>query len=269
MKKEFFSQLEKILYETDERRKFAEFKHFYEDFKAFKFDFDFKQKALLKSTLRPNLRIKEALKMRRVRTLSSNEALAKMLHSIAHIEFCAINLALDSTYRFRGLERCYYEDWLEVADEEIKHFNLLKQALNELGFEYGDFEVHINLENALQATAHSLKLRMGVVHRGLEARGLDANPFVVAKLDSTKHAIKPFLREILAIILRDEITHVQKGDKWWRFAKDEKDDFIALCKAYEQFSLAGKVLNKTARLQAGFEESELASLEVFYQRQKP
>ena len=107
MKKEFFSQLEKILYETDERHKFAEFKHFYEDFKAFKFDFDFGQKALLKSTLRPNLRIKEALKIRRVRTLSSNEALAKMLHSIAHIEFCAINLALDSTYRFRGLERCY------------------------------------------------------------------------------------------------------------------------------------------------------------------
>lgn len=266
MKKEFFTKLEEILYSKDFQFKFDEFRHFYDDFKSSCFVFDFDRTVLLKDSLQPNLRIKEPMKIRRVRKLGSKQALAKMIHSIAHIEFCAINLALDSAYRFRGLEMSYYKDWLEVADEEIKHFCLLKQALNELGFKYGDFEVHINLENALKATAHSLKLRMGVVHRGLEARGLDANPFVVEKLNSTNHSIKPFLREILDLILKDEIAHVQKGDKWWRFAKEEKDDFIKLCKTYKQFNLAGRVLNKEARLKAGFDELELERLESFYQQ---
>ena len=262
MKRAFFKEVGGILYAKE--AKFEAFANFYEDFKSDKFEFDFQSKVLLQSTLSENLRVREPMKMRRVSKINSNEALAKMLHSIAHIEFCAINLALDSAYRFRGLERAYYSDWLEVAEDEIKHFSLLRQALNELGFEYGDFEVHMNLENALQATANSLKLRMGVVHRGLEARGLDANPFVLAKLENTNHALKPFLREILGIILRDEITHVAKGDKWWRFAKDESDDFITLCKDFSKFSLAGKVLNKAARLKAGFDEAELSRLEGFY-----
>lgn len=262
MKKAFFAELERILYAKE--RKFEAFRHFYEDFKSGNFDFDFESKVLLKSTLSEHLCVKEPLKIRRARTLNSDKALAKMLHSIAHIEFSAVNLALDSAYRFRWLEPSFYRDWLEVADDEITHFSLLEKALNELGFKYGDFEVHTNLEDALQATAHSLKFRMGVVHRGLEARGLDANPFVVAKLEGTNHALKPFLREILAVILKDEITHVAKGDKWWRYAKDESDDFIALCKGFERFLLAGKVLNKAARLKAGFDESELAKIEAFY-----
>ncbi len=264
MKKAFFTGLERILYAKE--AKFEAFKHFYEDFKGGKFYFDFESKVLLQSTLSENLHIKEPLKIRRASSLNSDKALAKMLHSIAHIEFSAVNLALDSAYRFRGLEPAFYRDWLEVADEEITHFSLLERALNELGFKYGDFEVHTNLEDALQATAHSLKLRMGVVHRGLEARGLDANPFVVAKLEGINHALKPFLREVLAVILRDEITHVAKGDKWWRYARGESDDFIALCKDFERFLLAGKVLNKEARLKAGFDEDELTRLDDFYRQ---
>ena len=75
----------------------------------------------------------------------------------------------------------FYKDWLEVAKDEMKHFKLLNQALEELNFEYGSFEAHENLEDALKATKNSLKYRMGVVHRGLEAKGLDANPFVLKK----------------------------------------------------------------------------------------
>lgn len=266
MKKEFFSHLEKILYETDNERKFAEFRHFYDDFQCEAFEFDFERKALLKDFLPANLRVKAPMKIRRVRHISSNEALAKMLHSLAHIEFCAIHLALDSAYRFRGLEFRFYKDWIEVADDEIKHFQLLEKALNEIGFAYADFEAHDNLQAALNATTHSLKYRMGVVHRGLEARGLDANPFVVRKLQNTTHPLKPFLEEILELILRDEITHVRKGDAWWKFAKDENDDFITLCKEFNKFSLAGKVLNKEARRKAGFDESEFARLEEFYRQ---
>lgn len=264
MKKEFFSHLEKILYEANNERKFAEFWHFYDDFKCGAFEFDFEQRAILRDFLPPNLRVKAPMKIRRVRQLTSNEALAKMLHSLAHIEFCAIHLALDSAYRFRGLEMRFYKDWVEVVDDEIKHFQLLEKALNEIGFAYADFEAHDNLQAALKATTHSLKYRMGVVHRGLEARGLDANPFVVKKLQGTTHPLKPFLEEILELILRDEITHVRKGDAWWRFAKDDNDDFIALCKEFKRFSLAGKVLNKEARRKAGFDEGEFTRLEAFY-----
>lgn len=266
MKKEFFTHLEKILYCLDNERKFAEFGHFYDDFKCLHFEFDFESRVALKDTLPLNLRLKAPMKIRRVRKISSNEALAKMLHSLAHIEFCAINLALDSAYRFRGLEFAFYKDWLEVANDEIKHFKLLESALNEMGFKYTDFEAHDNLEAALKATAHSLKYRMGVVHRGLEARGLDANPFVVKKIQGTTHSLKPFLEETLALILKDEISHVHKGDVWWKFAKDDNDDFLELCKDFKQFSLAGKVLNKEARLKAGFDESEFTRLEVFYQQ---
>lgn len=216
--KPYFTAIEGILYERDLKAKFEKFAHFYEDFKSLKFSFDFEREVLLDSTLPPNLRVKEPVKIRRVKSPSSDEALAKMLHSIAHIEFCAVNLALDSAYRFRDLPREFYAEWLEVADEEIKHFRLLERGLNELGFAYGDFAVHLNLLDALNATAHSLKYRMGVVHRGLEAKGLDANPFVVAKLQGSNHKIKPYLIEILGIILNDEIKHVRKGDKWWLYA---------------------------------------------------
>lgn len=268
MKKEFFSHLEQILYEADNECKFAKFQHFYDDFKSGCFEFDFERERLLKDFLPANLRVKVPMKIRRVRQVCSNEALAKMLHSLAHIEFCAIHLALDSAYRFRGLEFSFYKDWVEVADDEIKHFKLLERALNEMGYKYTDFEAHDNLQAALNATAQSLKYRMGVVHRGLEARGLDANPFVVKKLQSTIHPLKPFLEEILAVILSDEITHVRKGDIWWKFAKDENDDFIALCTKFDKFSLAGKVLNKEARTQAGFDENEFARLENFYSQRK-
>lgn len=268
MKKEFFSHLERILYEADNERKFGEFRHFYDDFQCGRFEFDFQSKARLKDFLPANLRVKAPMKIRRVRQVSSNEALAKMLHSLAHIEFCAIHLALDSAYRFRGLELSFYKDWVEVADDEIKHFELLKRALNEMGYEYTDFEAHDNLQAALNATAHSLKYRMGVVHRGLEARGLDANPFVVKKLQGTTHPLKPFLEEILAVILNDEITHVRKGNAWWKFAKDDEDDFIALCAEFDKFALAGKVLNKEARRKAGFDESEFARIEAFYTHRK-
>lgn len=268
MKKEFFANLSKILYNNDTQDKFQAFFDFYDDFKSENLIFDHENEVLLKDNLHPSLSVKKAIKMRRVSTLKSNEALAKMLHSIAHIEFSAINLALDSAYRFRFLPRNYYKDWLEVADDEIKHFNLLEKALNELGYKYSDFAVHDNLESALKATATSLKYRMAVVHRGLEARGLDANPFVVKKLQNYPHSLKTFLEQILKIILDDEITHVHKGDIWWKFAKDDEDDFLQICKDFKEFSLAGKILHRQARKEVGFSEEELNELEAFYSQKR-
>lgn len=265
MKKEFFSCLEQILYEDDIETKFKAFDNFYDDFKKGNFIFNMQAKSLFKQNSQKNLKILHPTRIRRPKQANSTQALAKIIHSITHIEFSAINLALDASYRFKNLPLEFYKDWLEVANEEIKHFKLLTSSLTELGYTYGSFAAHDNLENALKATKNSLAYRMGVVHRGLEAKGLDANPFVVAKLESSNHPIKNLLKEILHIILEDEIKHVSKGDYWWKYAK-ESEDFIKLCYKFKQFTLTGKKLNVKARLQAGFSEEELKKLENFYSK---
>ena len=51
------------------------------------------------------------------RRLGSSEGRAALVHAIAHIEFNAINLALDAVCRFPGMPRQYYFDWLSVAED--------------------------------------------------------------------------------------------------------------------------------------------------------
>ena len=264
MQREFFSDLEQILYEKEMGVKFEKFEHFYENFKGGGFFFNADHPSIFRPNSHEKIRLLHPTRLRRPKFANSHKALAKLIHSIAHIEFSAINLALDACYRFKNLPLAFYEDWLEVACDEMRHFKLLNLALKELGFEYGSFPAHDNFEEALRATKDSLKFRMGVVHRGLEAKGLDANPFIVKKLQSSPHPIRPLLEEILGTILRDEIRHVQKGDLWWKFAKDEREDFIALCEKFKKFNLAGKKLNTKARLAAGFEAGELEQIAKFY-----
>ncbi|BEK36885.1 ferritin-like domain-containing protein [Campylobacter coli] len=264
MQTEFFNRLEKILYEQNIDNKFENFSTFYDDFKSQKLIFNHEQASIFKTNTNPNLKLLHPTRIRRPKFVNSTHSLAKIIHSIAHIEFSAINLALDASYRFKSLPQQFYIDWLEVADEEIKHFKLLNTALHELGYKYGDFAIHDNLEVALEATKDCLNLRMGVVHRGLEAKGLDANPFVVAKLESSNHPIKSLLKDTLGIILNDEIKHVKKGDNWWKFSNQNNYDFIEICKMFNQFSLAGKKLNIKARIEAGFSQAECEAIAQFY-----
>ncbi|ELE7545591.1 ferritin-like domain-containing protein [Campylobacter jejuni] len=264
MQKEFFQELQDILYEKNITIKFHSFQNFYEDFKSRKFIFNHEHQSIFKKNTSQQITLLHPTRIRSPKFLNSTHALAKIIHSVAHIEFNAINLALDASYRFKNLPLQFYYDWLEVADEEIKHFKLLNSALEELGYKYGDFPVHDNLESALEATKDSLSFRMGIVHRGLEAKGLDANPFVVQKLQSSNHSIKNLLMEYLEIILNDEIKHVKKGDTWWKFANQNKYNFIELCKTFKQFSLAGKKLNIQARIKAGFTQEECEVIEKFY-----
>ncbi|EGK8022150.1 ferritin-like domain-containing protein [Campylobacter lari] len=264
MKRNFFEKLEKILYHKDIFKKIELFNEFYENFKSNLYDFNHSHEAIICEN--SQVKILHPMKIRRPKEANSTLSLAKILHSVAHIEYSAINLALDASYRFKNLPLKFYQDWLEVADEEIKHFLLLEKTLNELGFKYGDFHAHDNLEKALFLTKDNLTHRMGIVHRGLEAKGLDANPFVLEKLNTTNHPIKSLFSEIFTIILNDEIKHVNKGDFWWNYAKNENDNYLDLCAKYKEFNLLGKVYNKTARIQAGFNENELQELDNFYNK---
>lgn len=200
-------------------------------------------------------------KIRRPKHIKSIESLAKLLHSITHIEYSAIDLALDAIYRFRKLPTAYYEDWLEVALQEGSHFELLRNALNKLGYEYGDFEVHTQLFDASKATPN-LNERMALLHRGLEASGLDSNPFVVKKIKAFDHYLQKPLLQIFERILNDEIDHVRKGDRWWRFVcqNASPQSYIELLKRFQAFRPNTKILNFDARLQAGFSLDELMLL---------
>jgi len=111
------------------------------------------------------------------RRLGSREGHAAMIHAITHIEFNAINLALDAAHRFADMPRAYYADWLRVAAEEAIHFTLLNQHLASLGYRYGDFAAHDGLWEMAQKTTHDPLLRMALVPRVLEARGLDATGY--------------------------------------------------------------------------------------------
>ena len=210
--------------------------------------------------VKPELVLPKLVPKRRMDTL---EGRAGLLHSLAHIEFNAMNLALDAIWRFPNMPKEYYEDWLKVAKEEAYHFSLVDEHLHSLGFAYGDFPAHNSLWEMVERTTDSVIARMALVPRTMEARGLDAVPMIRDRFKQIKDARAV---EVLEIILNDEIGHVLIGNRWFNFlcAKDN----LSPISAYRE--LAGKYrapvlkgpFNIEARKQAGFTNEELALLGV-------
>jgi uncharacterized ferritin-like protein (DUF455 family) len=192
------------------------------------------------------------------------EGLAALLHAIAHIEFNAINLALDAAWRFDGMPRAFHEDWLRVAAEEAYHFTLLREHLATLGHAYGDFPAHDNLWQMCEKTAGDIVARMALVPRTLEARGLDATPQIQHKLRlaGTPAALRAV--DILEIILRDEVGHVAIGNHWYRqLCRERGLDPVAHYGELVQRYAAPKLhppFNEAARRRAGFSDEEIAYL---------
>ena len=194
----------------------------------------------------------------------TREGLAALLHAVTHIEFNAINLALDAVWRFSGMPRAYYLDWLKVAAEEAQHFSLLRAHLQAMGYDYGDFPAHTGLWDMTRKTEGDLLARMALVPRTLEARGLDATPPMQAKLRKvgTPDALRAV--DILDVILRDEIGHVAIGNHWYRQLCAQRGlepvaTYALLARQYEAPRLKGP-LNLEARRRAGFDDAELALL---------
>ncbi|RZI82792.1 MAG: ferritin-like domain-containing protein [Rubrivivax sp.] len=186
---------------------------------------------------------------------------AALIHAICHIEFNAINLALDAVWRFPNMPAAYYLDWLRVAGEEALHFSLLREHLQSLGHDYGDFDAHDGLWAMCEKTSGDILARMALVPRTLEARGLDATPLIQAKLT---RAGDPRAVEILDIILRDEIGHVAIGNHWFHHlcqarGLDTVQLYPSLVTQYEAPRLKPPY-NEAARKAAGFTEAEMAFL---------
>jgi len=195
----------------------------------------------------------------------TREGLAILVHAITHIEYSAIDLALDAVYRFPQMPMAYKKDWLIVAEDEIRHYAMLASLLDELGYSYGDFPVHCGLFDAAGHTAHSVLERMAIIPRYYEASGLDVNPQIAKKLDNKrKNPQVKQLIEALDIIYQEEIEHVYKGDKWFKYLCREKGlDETVYFEILENYKLLKKHrphINVNARKEAGFTCEEIVKL---------
>ncbi|MCK5901678.1 MAG: ferritin-like domain-containing protein [Cocleimonas sp.] len=195
------------------------------------------------------------------RKLNSAQGRAHLIHAVTHIEFNAINLALDAVYRFQAMPSSFYIDWLKVASEEAYHFSLLRQRLEDMGYYYGQFPAHNGLWEMTVKTDHDVLIRMALVPRVLEARGLDVTPDM---MDRLAMAGDHQTVDILKIILRDEIGHVAIGSRWYHYccqqkAIDPEAMFQSLIMEYMGAPLRAPFYTE-ARLQAGFSQKELDEL---------
>ncbi|PVZ71678.1 ferritin-like domain-containing protein [Pelagibaculum spongiae] len=191
------------------------------------------------------------------RSLGSEEGRIGLIHSLAHIEFNAINLALDAICRFSGMPDPYYSDWLEVAREEAEHFLMLREHLRRYGRDYGDLPAHGGLWRMAMDTAHDPMHRMALVPRLMEARGLDVTPGIIKKLTSIGEME---LVASLQRILDDEIGHVEVGNRWYGWLCRQRElnplatfkELLSTCPV----SIRGP-FNEAARLEAGFTKEEM------------
>lgn len=179
-----------------------------------------------------------------------------LLHAVCHIELNAIDLAWDIVARFgENMPKDFIHDWVKVADDEARHFHLLHSRLNDLGADYGDLPAHDGLWQAALDTRHDLAARLAIVPMVLEARGLDVTPPMIERLlaagdEKSAHCLK--------VIYQDEISHVESGQKWFKFIcmqqnVNAKTHYHKLVKEHFKGHLKPP-FNKEARDLAGFDQ---------------
>ena len=197
------------------------------------------------------------------RRLGSDEGKAALMHAVAHIEFNAINLALDMALRFgHGPEFKneddiikFLGDWISVAADEARHFQLISDYLETLGYAYGDFKAHNGLWEAAKDTNSDVSARLAIAPMVLEARGLDVTPQMIERFRKIND---PMAVTILSTILEEEVPHVACGTKWFHYfsAIRGKDSEIYFQQQVRAF-FKGKIkppFNVSARKKAGLLE---------------
>lgn len=208
---------------------------------------------------KPELVLPRNLPRRRLGTI---EGRAALIHAVCHIEFNAINLAWDAIYRFQDMPQEYYNNWLQVAYEEAKHFSLLHDYLIELGYKYGSFPAHNGLWELAVDTDYDVLVRMALVPRIMEARGLDVTPAMIKKFADLgdNRAVS-----ILSIILDEELGHVAFGNKWYRYLCEQRSlDPLVTFENLIAKHIKGQIkppFNTERRLASGFTQEELSMLE--------
>lgn len=261
----FFNRVEEVLTADLPEKKEELFYPLWEEFLDGKFLFTTKEvpKSIETPSYSAFSKVVNPQSVPKYKDLNSDFGLGAFIHSIVHIEYSAIDLALDACYRFRNLPKEFYYDWLEVAKEEIEHFKMLQEVLNSLGYKYGDFEVHNGLWEATLKTPQLLE-RMAFIPRHLEANGLDINEKLKERVSRLSHTLKPEILQALDIILRDEIDHVRKGDRWFTYACEvegkKKESYFEILESILPKSTTKRSINIQARKKAGFSCEELEKI---------
>ncbi len=219
----FFQTLQTLLLSPTPREKIERFNIFYEQYRnsadTVVFASQDKPQRFQMPSYSSFCHVVAPQQVPRRKNLQSTEGQIALVHAVAHIEYSAIDLALDAAYRFRHLPRRFYDDWLQVADDEIRHFQMLEAILHDLKSYYGDLSVHDALFEAQERTAHSLLHRMAVVPRYLEANGLDATPQIIEKLQRLPYSTRlSQIVDALNVIVKEEVAHVHKGNYWFGYA---------------------------------------------------
>jgi uncharacterized ferritin-like protein (DUF455 family) len=185
-----------------------------------------------------------------------------MLHALAHIEFVAIDLAIDCAGRFGGqFERSFVNDWIAVAADEAMHFALLSRRLRQLGSHYGALPAHNGLWEAAEDTAHDVMARLAIVPMVLEARALDVTPAMIERFTGGGDTASA---RILDRIMNDEIRHVGAGTRWFklaanRAARDPVEEHKSLLSRHFRGALRPP-FNDSARHRAGLTREYYAAL---------
>lgn len=215
----------------------------------------------------PDLVNPRDLKRRRLGTV---EGRISLMHAIAHIEFNAINLAADIVARFAlnplisdTNRAAFIDDWVQVCDDEARHFSLVEARLKSLGSSYGALPAHDGLWEAAISTKDDLAARLVIAPMVLEARGLDVTPKMIENLRNVSDHESA---DILTIILNDEVAHVAAGARWFQYVcekekRQETPYFKALLETHFKGSLKPP-FNVDARDQAGIPRA-------FYQKEHP
>ncbi len=177
-----------------------------------------------------------------------------LLHALAHIELNAVDLHWDIIARFAHIPMPmgFYDDWVQAADDEAKHFNLVCDVLETKGSFYGAMPAHAGMWRAAEDTASDFLARLAVVPMVLEARGLDVSPQMIALFAAQNDEAA---LGALNVIYREEVAHVAYGSKWfnWLCGKDgidPKEAFHALVRKYFHGTLKPP-FNEEKRAEAG------------------
>ncbi len=260
---EFFSALETILTTAGPDQKIARFNRFYADYRkgVIPFDHTHRPRIFTTPSFAPICEIVPATTLPKRGSLSTQRGKAYLVHSVLHIEYSAIDLALDHAYRFTDMPREYYDDWLEVAEDEIRHFRMLEAIIGKLGYRYGSFPVHAFLFDVSQKSL-DLVTRMAVVPRYLEASGLDSSPLVIEKLQRIGDDESRAIIAALEVILEEEVDHVRKGDRWFGWAceragVDKGEYFDIVERILPGAKKRKKYVNVASRKAAGFSCEEI------------
>jgi uncharacterized ferritin-like protein (DUF455 family) len=214
--------------------------------------------------------LNESAKPAKMGKAGSSKSQLVYLHNVTHIEQWAIDLAWDLIARFsrpftpgpsetddtsEPMPLSFFEDWATIAEEEAKHFSLLRARLEAKGSFYGAYKTQDGLWDSAHATAHDIKARLSIICLVHEARGLDVNPAQITKF---KAIGDDDTASVMGIVHHDEVTHVAAGHRYLTYVcQKENVDPVQVFRANVQEHFNGRLkgpFNREDRAKAGLQE---------------